>query len=800
MKASFLVSFILLISYISLAQTGNIQGTVIDNITKEPIPFANLLLENTSNGVTTDIDGNFSITGITPGIYTLLCSVVGYNKFILPELTVGVSKPLTLTVRLEENVQELEGIEIKATPFLKSEESPVSVRTINTTEIIRNPGGNRDISKVIQSLPGVSTTVSFRNDIIIRGGAPNENRFYLDDIEVPNINHFATQGSSGGPVGMINVNFIREVDFYAGAFPANRNNALSSVMNFKQVNGNTERLASTFMVGSSDVGLTLDGPTGENSTFVLSARRSYLQFLFKALKLPFLPTYNDFQYKHNFNLNKTNRITIIGLGAIDEFALNKEVNTSVTDSSDLERNNYILNYLPVNTQWNYTLGAKWEHFSNTSTHRFIASRSHLNNKTIKYINNIEDPANLLLDYSSQEIENNLRYEVIHESSVWNYSYGAHYQLAKYTNSTFNKKASGDAIITVDFNSELIINKFGAFAQVNRSFFNKRLSFSAGVRTDFNDYTSTMLNPLNQLSPRLSGSFALLPKLSLNFNVGSYYQLPPYTILGYRSNAGELSNKTNNITYIRANHFVIGLETNPTEYSKLSVEGFYKRYSNYPFILSDSVSLANLGGDFGVIGNEPASPYSEGKSYGIEFLAQQKMSKSVYGILAITLVRSQFTDKNMQFVSSSWDNKQIISLTAGKQFKNNWEAGLKFRLQGGSPYTPYNLDKSATKTVWDITQQGVYDWNQLNTLRYDVIHGLDIRVDKKWFFNKWSINAYLDIQNVYGFEVKLQPYLTIAKDANGQPIEDPTDPSKYQLTEIENISGTVLPSIGIMIEF
>ena len=789
-----------LIATSSFAQTGVIKGSIIDKTTKEPIPFANLLLENTTIGATSDIDGNYIISNITPGVYTLLSSVVGYNRFTLPEISVGVNKPIILTIEMSENIEELEGVEITANPFVKSEESPISVRTINTTEIIRNPGGNRDISKVIQSLPGVSTTVSFRNDIIIRGGAPNENRFYLDDIEVPNINHFATQGSSGGPVGMINVNFIREVDFYAGAFPSNRNNALSSVMNFKQVNGNTERLAGSFMVGSSDIGLTLDGPTGENSSFVLSARRSYLQFLFKALKLPFLPTYNDFQYKHNFNLNKNNRITIIGLGAIDDFALNEDVNKTVTDPDDLERNNYILNNLPINTQWNYTLGAKWEHFSDAKTQRVIVSRSHLNNEAVKYQQNIEDPANLILNYASQEIENNIKYEANYESNVWQYSYGANYQLAKYTNSTYNKTESGGGVVVIDFNSELLINKFGAFAQANRKFFNNRLSLSIGLRSDFNDYSSEMNNPLNQLSPRLSGSLELMPNLSLNFNVGRYTQLPPYTILGYRSSTGELVNKTNDISYIKSNHFVLGLETNPTTYSKLSIEGFYKTYTDYPFILSDSISLANLGGDFGVIGNEPASPYSDGKSYGVEFLAQQKMSKSVYGILAVTFVRSQFTDKNEVYVPSSWDTKQIVSLTAGKQFKNNWEAGLKFRFQGGSPYTPYDLDKSATKTVWDVTQQGVYDWDKLNTLRYDAVHGLDIRVDKKWFFDRWSINLYVDIQNVYGFQVELQPFLTTEKDAAGLPVEDPNDPTKYKLKPIENISGTVLPSIGLMIEF
>ncbi|HAE29626.1 MAG TPA: ferric aerobactin receptor, partial [Flavobacteriales bacterium] len=210
----------------------------------------------------------------------------------------------------------------------------------------RFPGGNRDISKVIQALPGASPTVAFRNDIIIRGGAPNENRFYLDGVEVPNINHFATQGASGGPVGLLNVNFIEKVDFYSGAFPANRGNAASSVFEFVQRDGNAEKLETTFAVGSSDIGLTFDGPLGKNTSFIFSARRSYLQFLFAALKLPFLPTYTDAQFKLKHRFNSKNELTVIGLGALDDFVLNESVNDGVTDSSTIEFNNYTLGNIP----------------------------------------------------------------------------------------------------------------------------------------------------------------------------------------------------------------------------------------------------------------------------------------------------------------------------------------------------------------------------------------------------------------------------------------------------------------------
>lgn len=796
----FLLLGLMFLSVSVLGQTGVIRGVVVDRANKETVPFANLLLENTSYGTATDFDGAFTLDNIEPGVYNLIVSVVGYERYVLTEITVGVAKPVTLEIFLEQSVEKLEGVTIQASPFTESPESPVSLRTINTTEILRNPGGNRDISKVIQTLPGVATTVSFRNDIIIRGGAPNENRFYLDDIEVPNINHFATQGSSGGPVGLINVNFIREVDFYASAFPSNRMNTLSSVMNFKQVSGNPDRLAGTFMVGSSDIGLTLDGPTGDKSSFILSARRSYLQFLFSALKLPFLPTYNDFQYKHVIRPNDKNKFTIIGLGAIDDFELNQSVNDGIDDPDELERNNYILNTLPVNTQWNYTIGGKWEHFSGDNSHMVVLSRSRLDNKSVKYRDNIEIPSNLLLNYASTEGENNVRYEYLHQGPVWTWSWGLNYQFAQYTNSTVTQREFNGNVINVDFSSKLNLNKYGGFIQASRKLFSERLSLSMGLRTDANDFSSEMSNPLDQLSPRLSLSYALAPKLSLSFNVGRYFQLPPYTVLGFRSNQGELVNRETGIKYISADHYVIGLESQPTSFSKITLEGFYKNYRNYPFILSDSISLANLGGDFGVIGNEPASPYSDGRSFGVEFLAQQKMSKTIYGIVALTLVRSEFTDKNREYVPSSWDNRFIANVTAGKQFKRNWEVGIKFRYQGGSPYTPYDVEKSATKEIWDVTQQGVLDYAQLNSKRYKGVHGLDIRIDKKWYFNRWSINLYLDIENIYNYQIALQPFLTVQRDGNGLPITDPNDPSKYLLKPIENVTGTVLPSIGLMVEF
>ncbi len=792
MKNTFLILFVLFTISAS-AQTGRIFGNVSNSINNEPLPFVTIQLTGTQYGAFSDDAGNYSIEGIVPGLYNIEFSFIGFKKQTVYEIQVTNAKPVFINIALEEDANLLDAVEIKDYTSDQTDESPLSLRTIGTNEIQRNPGGNRDISRVIQSLPGVTYTPSFRNDIIIRGGAPNENRFYLDGVEVPNINHFATQGSSGGPVGLINVDFIRQVDFYSGAFPVNYGNALSSVFSFDQRDGRTDKWGGSFTMGSSDVGILAEGPVGEKSSVLLSARRSYLQFLFDAIGLPFLPTYNDFQYKQKIKLNQKNEITIIGLGAIDEFALNTEDDTSAFQQ-------YILGNLPSQTQWNYTIGGTYKHYRERGYSTFVLSRNMLNNEAIKYINNDETLAsNLIFNYASREAENKLRYEETIDIKKFRIKGGVNFELAKYTNDTYQLIAVDTNIITVDYASELRFQKWGAFFQAITTVLNNKLVLSFGLRTDANNYSKEMQNMLNQLSPRLSASYKLNSAWSLNFNTGIYYQLPAYTVLGYAEGENNFINKQNGITYIQSNHIVAGTEYRPNNYLRFTLEGFYKTYQNYPFSLRDSISLANQGADFGVIGDEPVTSTSNGRSYGVEFLAQQKLNKNFYGILSVTYVVSEFEDKTGAFAPSAWDNRTIIALTAGKKFKYNWEAGLKWRFSGGLPYTPYDIDYSTLTYVWDINRQGLLDYDQLNAERLKAYHQLDIRIDKKWFFSNWNLDVYLDIQNVYNFQTELQPLVDVEKDEAGNPVINPTDPTRYNVNLLENTNGTLLPSIGIIIE-
>lgn len=797
MSKQFLIILSVLISVAGTAfsQSGKITGRVFNAINNEPIEFATVGIDGTSLGTSTDSAGNFVIAGLQPGLYNLKVSSVGFKSKTIFEIQVSNSAPAQVDVPLESMATELTEVTVKSDAFDKSDESPVSLRTIGVNEIQRNPGGNRDISRVVQSFPGVSYTVSFRSDLIIRGGAPNENRFFLDDVEVPTINHFATQGSSGGPVGMINVDFIKEVEFYSGAFPADKGSGLSSLFEFKQKDGRNDRIGFTATVGSSDLGLTLEGPVGSKSNFIFSVRRSYLQFLFKALELPFLPTYNDYQFKYKVRFDRKNELSVISLGALDHNELNLSANKTAEQQ-------YLLGVLPSQDQWNYTFGVVYKHFGKNNFITAVASRNMLNNESNKYENNDESSeANLLLNYQSQEIENKLRLENNWYRNNLKIYYGVAYEYVKYNNATYQKRSdpSGNVFL-VDFSSQLDFSKFAGFGQISYPFFDRRLITSFGLRTDFTNYDESMSNPLDQLSPRLSLTYNISDQFNLNFNAGIYHQLPPYTVMGYRSNDGELVNKTNNVSYITNKQLVFGGEYYSSNGGRISLEGFYKGYTNYPFLLKDSISLANLGADFGVIGNEPAVSTSEGRSYGVELLLQQKIYKGFYGLAAFTFFRSEFKDKRGNYVPSSWDNRFVTALTAGKKFPRNWEVGAKWRFSAGSPYTPYDTVTSALIPVWNVNNQGIPDYNRLNSLRIASYNQIDVRVDKKWFLSKFSIDLYLDIQNLLNAKVKLPPYLDVVRDENGVPVEDPNNPGSYQIYYLDNTSGTVLPSIGLVFEY
>lgn len=795
--SSFFVLIFSLLAIQTFAQSGVVKGRVFNIKNNEPLPFVNIVIDGKpTQGATSDLDGRYEIKNVDPGYIRLVATSVGFKKFVSEDFLVTNAKVADKDLGMHELVVTLSQVEIRPSVVDRNEEVPVSLQKLTIQEIERSPGSNRDISKVIQSLPGVASSPSFRNDVIVRGGGPGENRFYLDGVEIPYINHFSTQGASGGPVGIINVDFIREVQLYSSAFPSARGNALSSVMDLRQVDGSRERIGGRISVGSSDFALTLNGPVTNNSSFIFSVRRSYLQLLFSALKLPFLPTYNDYQFKYKIDFDKKNQLSVISIGALDK----NKLNTGLSNPDAFQR--YVLQSLPVNDQWSYAFGLVYRHFREKGYDTWVLSRNMLNNDQVKYTGNVEVPDSLLLNYTSQEIENKFRYEGLTDLNKWKFSYGAGLEQARYTNSTYQKVFVQDKLREIDYNTDISLWKWSLFGQVNRAFFSDRLNLNLGIRMDANNYSDEMNNMLEQFSPRFSASYSFIPdKLFLNFNTGRYYQLPPYTALGYRSNAGTLVNDSLGIKYISADHVVLGMEWLPKQNAKISLEGFYKYYRDYPFSLKDSVALASKGTEFGSVGDEPLLSISKGRAYGFEVLVRNADFYKFNVIMTYTFVRSEFTDYAGNYIPSAWDNRHLINVTLGRKFKYNWEVGMKWRFAGGTPYTPWDMDKSSLVTAWDAQGRGYLNFDQFNTLRLTSFNQLDIRVDKGFYFNKWSLMLYLDIQNVLNFKAQQPDLLVNSTDEN--PVEKYTDQQgieRYKLYQLQRDAGTILPAIGIMVEF
>ena len=692
---------------------------------------------------------------------------------------------------MEENQTELEGVTVTASPFRRDIESPVSLRIIGLQEIEKSPGANRDISRIVQSYPGVAfSPIGYRNDLIVRGGSPSENRFYLDGVEIPNINHFSTQGASGGPVGILNADLIREVNFYTGAFPTDKGNALSSVLDFKLRDGDMERNSLKATLGASEVSLASNGHLGKKTSYLVSVRQSYLQFLFDMLGLPFLPTFTDAQFKLKTRFDARNELTVLGLGGIDKMKLNTK--------ADDEDNEYILSYLPKIQQETFTLGAVYRHYAGAHVQSVVASHSYLNNRNTKYQQNDEsDPEHLMLRLRSTEQNTQLRLENSSSFRNWKVTVGTSLDYSQYSNTTFQKVYT-DRAQTFDYHTYLGIMRWGLFGTVNYTSIDERFTASLGLRADANNYSAAMKDLSDQLSPRLSLSYQLTEHWSLSGNAGLYYQLPPYTALGFKNNNGLYANKYA-LRYMQVSQGSVGLNWRKGDTFEVSVEGFYKDYDKIPLSVADGIPLTCKGNDYGVIGNELLTSTAQGRSYGAELLLKWLIAKKLNLASSFTLFKSEYrTDKESEYIASAWDNRFIFNLRGTYNLPRHWSVGMKVSCIGGAPYTPYDADKSSLVTAWNAQGKPYYDYTRYNEERLPAFTQVDIRIDKTFYLKRCMLGFYIDLQNIAGSKLK-QADVLMSTGVIKNP-DAPIAEQRYVMKSLKQESGTLLPTLGITFEY
>ena len=784
MQNRLLLILLTISTYVLAQNTGTFSGQIIDEKTQYPLEGSSVILEGTNIGVITDANGYFTFENVPAKSYNIQATYLGYESQTLYNVIVKSVGTPSLLFKLNEASEALDEIILSKSSFRTSKETPLSTQSFSAVEIETYPGGNNDIAKVAQSLPGISPSIGgFRNDFIIRGGAPNESVYYLDGVEIPNINHFSTQGSAGGPVGMLNVAFIREVTLSSSAFGAEYDNPLSGVLAFEQREGNDQKYSGNVRIGASEAGATFNGPLFKrgkersNTTLMVSARRSYLQFVFALVGLPIRPDYWDYQWKLNHTIDERNSLTFIGLGSIDDFSV------VAPDDFDVEQQ-AALETAPIIEQRTITLGLTWKHkFKNgTGQVNTTLSTNRLKNVFSQYQDN-ENKTGILFRNDSKEQETKLRVHATQYIKDWKVSYGLNVQQSVYTNNT------DDVVGGLGYETAIDFAKYGFFGKLSRSFVNNRLSLALGLRSDADSFTngSTLID---NLSPRLSASYMLNESSSwkLNASVGRYFKIPTYTMLGFQNNSGEFINKSNR--YTQSDHYVFGVEYNLSPSARFTVEAFRKDYSQYPVSVLDGVSLANKGAGFEVLGNEAVVDTGSGLSKGIEVLFQQKLSNNFYGILAYTLFSSEFSGIDNVRLPSVWDSGNLLTFTGGYKLPKNWEVSLRYRYAGATPFAP--TDTAATLITYP---QVIIDYSRLGENKLSTFKQGDFRLDKKWNFEKLSFNFYIEIQNFLAQENPRPEEYTLARTDEGEDI------LPKELVKIEREErNTPFPSFGFVFDF
>ena len=765
-----------------------VSGRVIDHITREGIPYAAVLIVGVEgSGVSADSTGAFTLYKVKPGILQFSAIQLGYRTVVTPEYKITPYTPF-IEIEMDMDMAELSASTVKPSPFLRSIESPTSVRIISVGDIDKIPGANKDVARIVRSYPGVSySPIGYRNDLIVRGGGPSENAFFIDGVEIPNINHFATQGASGGPVSILNSDLIREISFYTGSFPAHRGGALSSVMDIALIDGNPEKQVFKGTVGASEVGVSASGHFGSRTTYIASVRQSYLQLLFKLLGLPMLPNYIDGQFKIKTKLDNRDELVFIGLAGFDDLKL--------SDSPDDKGDEYLLSYLPLLKQETFTVGASYRHFSDIHMQTYTLSYNYLNNRSLKYLDNDESSSdNIILKSSGLEGKAQFRFENRSYYGTWTVREGADIHLRHYDSDVYRRVAGGEIL---DYSTDMTMAGWGFFASADYKSPGGRINASAGIRTDGSTFSSQTAEFWRQLSPRASVSYMPWDSWSFNASAGLYHQLPPVTALSFRDAEGTLINSK--LEYMRVASFALGVDWRLRDCLFVGLEGFFKNFFDIPLSLATDVPLTCVGADYGSIGEESLVSDARGRSYGAELLVRWLIPEKITLVGSMTVYRSKYSSgEGKDYIPSAWDNRFILNLSAVYDFPKFWSLGAKVSAIGGAPYTPFDADESSLKLVWDAGGRPVYDYSRYNGSRLDPYWQLDLRVDKNFYFRKWTLGLYVDLQNVTFSKIR-QPDVYLSTGEVVNPDALPAD-QRYALELLELYSGTIVPAVGVTVEF
>jgi len=696
--------------------SSTIKGAVLDAQSGATLAGASVEVMGTHIGVTSAEDGSFAIDEVPVGIYVLRVSLTGYKPSLIPDVVVRSGRDAAVNCALTQMVFEMDSITVSGSYFYQSEQEPVSTVGFSHEEVRRASGTAGDVSRLVSVLPSIAKVDDTVNGLIVRGGNPVENAFYLDNMEIPNINHYPAQGSSIGPIGLINLDFLQDVNFNAGGFSSLYGDKLSSVMELNFREGNREKFQSQVDLNMIGLGLVGEGPlAGGKGSWMFSARKSYLDLLVGAIGTGVAPRYGDYQGKMVIDLPGNSSLEFLGVAGVDHINHKKDyaVDNGDDDYGDADNVEHLFG-----VNWKYTRGGfhsetslsemftsyKYRFWATTDDSLEVTDRTNEQAVGLRNVNTL-----------SLGLGRTLRFGVEARSMFNDYDYYFKPYFDHYGNNY------PETVVRRKLNA----SRLGAFASFTWSV-TPSLDLSPGLRLEH--YT---VNGNTHLQPRLSLVYRLSERTSLTAAGGVYRQSLPLTLLSQNPKYEKLNDPA-------AYHTVIGLSQLLSENTRLTVEVYDKQYRHFPLDPSQpALFIADEGGN-------RTSLTDNGRAYarGVEVVLQKKLARDLFGLVSGSYYTSRYRGYDGRWRDRIYGNRFTFSAEGGYIASKKWQYSFRWIVAGGRPYTPY--DQEASKSL----DSGVFDLNRINGERLPAYHSLNLRADRTFNFKNSNLVLYWDIWNVY----------------------------------------------------
>lgn len=778
--------------------TQTLKGRIVDKPTGIGLPGVIVKLKgDISNKLvsTTDAQGFYKIKEVPLGRQTVITQLVGYKLQVLSDIIISSGKEIILDIELEESTTELNEVEVNASQdkdVVNTMES-VNMKRFSLEETERYPGSRQDPARMAQNFAGVQGTNDSRNDIVVRGNSPSGLLWRLEEIDIPNPNHFAVAGSAGGPQSIINNKYLANSEFYTGAFPANYGNALGGVFDLRMRNGNNEKHERTFQFGFLGTELALEGPLNKKTgaSYLITYRYSTLK-LFSSVNFQIgtsaVPGYQDIGFRFNFPTKKAGVFSFSGIGGLSDISiiLSKVKERPKELYGDQTRDQYFSSNMGVGIL-NHTYSFNTKTLMKTSLAYGVQTLDVDHFLVLRNKNFIpKDTLPQILGYDFYEGKSTLSWFVKHKVN------------------SRNSIKTGVFINRTDINFYDDVKLNGLYDTLAKTILDKSFKRRLDIATNFyliqpyityvhkwNEKWSTNIGLFAQYLT-LNNSYAVEPRASIKFQprlnqtislayglhsqlqqTYLYFSIPDSIVKNnvlLPNTSRELTNK--NLDFTRSQHIVLGYEWQAAKHFSIKTEAYYQNLWNVPvYVVKSGVSAINRGATF----NRFFPVYTmtntgTGYNYGLEITVQKSFSKHYYIMYSASLFDSKYRGSDNILHNTDFNGNYVMNLLAGLEYqigrskKNTLSFGGKFTYGGGKRYSPANV--AASNAVMDV----VPEEGKINTLQFPAYNRADIRVAYKINGKKVGVEIALDLINILGTKnVLALSYSPDPSDLNKDPL-------------------------------